>query len=200
MGIGIRKAGSATEQAVQGFDGSLRATGHYPLTSEGISTFQINMGKLCNQSCKHCHVDAGPDRTEAMLKETMELCLEVLRSERYPTVDITGGAPEMNPRYRWFVKSCAALGCHVKTRTNLTILVEEGYGHLPAFLAENKVEVIASLPCYLPDTVERQRGRGAFPKSIDALKKLNSLGYGMEGGGLTLNLVYNPCGAFLPPA
>lgn len=201
MVIGVREAGSATDEATlyEEFDDSLKATGQFPLTSEGISTFQINMGKLCNQSCRHCHVDAGPDRTEVMSKETMELCLEVLRSEKYPIVDITGGSPEMNPHYRWFVKSCAALGCHVKTRTNLTILREDGYEDLPAFLAENMVEVIASLPCYLPDTAERQRGRGTFYNSIEALKELNSLGYGIDGGPV-LNLVYNPCGAFLPPA
>jgi len=182
------------------FDGSLSATGQFPLTSEAISVFQVNMGKLCNQSCRHCHVDAGPERSEVMSRQTMDLCLEVLNREKYPTVDITGGAPEMNPHYRWFVKSCVDLGCHVKTRTNLTILVEDGYDDLPAFLAENGVEVIASMPCYLPDTVERQRGRGAFLKSIEALKKLNSMGYGIEGSGLTLNLVYNPAGDFIPPA
>lgn len=182
------------------FDASLKETGQFPLISESIQTLQINMGRLCNQACKHCHVDAGPERKEVMSMETMELCLEVLRREKYPAVDITGGAPEMNPHYRWFVKSCVETGSHVKTRTNLTILVEDGYEDLPAFLAENGVEVIASMPCYLPDTVERQRGKGAFTKSIQALKNLNSIGYGTEGGALALNLVYNPSGDFVPPA
>lgn len=182
------------------FDASLKETGQFPLASVGIQTFQINLGKLCNQACKHCHVDAGPYRKEVMSKETMELCLKVLRREKYPIVDMTGGAPEMNPHYRWFIRSCVGIGCHVKTRTNLTILLEQGYEGLPEFLAENKVEVVASLPYYLPENAERQRGKETFFKSIEALKKLNSLGYGMEGGELMLNLVYNPCGAFFPPA
>lgn len=158
------------------------------------------MGRLCNQACKHCHVDAGPNRKEIMSKETMEMCLEVLRREKYPTVDVTGGAPEMNPDYRWFIRSCAAIGCHVKTRTNLTILLEDGYKDLPEFFAEKRVEVIASLPYYLPDTTDRVRGKEVFTASIEVLKILNSAGYGTEGSGLILNLVYNPCGAFLPPS
>jgi len=181
------------------FDASLKETGLFPLTSECIQTFQVNMGRRCNQSCRHCHVDAGPQRSEVMSRETMEMCLEVLNREKYPTVDITGGAPEMNHHYKWFVMRCVDLGCHVKTRTNLTILLDDGYEDIAEFLAENRVEVIASLPCYLPDNVERQRGKGTFSKSIEALKKLNSLGYGIDGG-LVLNLVFNPSGAFFPPA
>ena len=132
MTVEAMKAASASEDVLlnKGFDDSLKATGQFPLTSSGISVLQVNMGKLCNQSCRHCHVDAGPERTEVMSRQTMELCLEVLKREKYPTVDITGGAPEMNPLYRWFVKSCVGLGCHVKTRTNLTILLEEGYEDL----------------------------------------------------------------------
>ena len=182
------------------FDISLKESGQFPLVSEGIRIFQINMGRLCNQACKHCHVDAGTERKEVMSRETMELCLKVLRRERYPTVDITGGAPEMNPHYRWFVESCVGLGCQVKTRTNLTILLEDGYKDLPEFFAKNRIEVIPSLPYYFPDATDRVRGKGVFGSSIEALKTLNSAGYGVEGSGLILNLVYNPCGAFFPPA
>lgn len=182
------------------FDASLKVTGQFPLTSTGISIFQVNMGKLCNQACRHCHVDGAPDRTEVMSKETMELCLKILERGKFPVVDITGGAPEMNAHYRWFVRNCADLGCHIKTRTNLTILLEDTYRDLPVFFSENNVEVIASLPYYLSETADRQRGKGVFESSIEALKILNSVGYGMEGSGFILNLVYNPCGAFLPPS
>ncbi|MEK7774149.1 MAG: arsenosugar biosynthesis radical SAM (seleno)protein ArsS [Deltaproteobacteria bacterium] len=181
------------------FDLSLEEARLFPLASTGISVFQVNMGRLCNMACRHCHVDAGPERTEVMSKETMQECLKVIRREKYPVVDITGGAPEMNPWYRWFVKGCSEAGARVKTRTNLTVLLEEGRGDLPRFFAENSVEVIASMPYFLKDTVDRQRGEGAFSSSIEALKLLNSEGYGMEGGRLALNLVYNPCGAYLPP-
>jgi len=184
---------------IKPFDESLKKSGQYPLTSSGIGVFQINVGKVCNQACRHCHVDAGPKRYEAMPGQIMELCLEIIRKERFPVVDVTGGAPEMNPGFRNLVKGSVSAGCHVKTRTNLSILLDEGYEDLPRFFAENEVELIASLPYYLAETADRQRGAGIFDSSIKALKKLNSLGYGIDGSGLILNIVYNPCGAFLPP-
>ncbi|MBI5902567.1 MAG: arsenosugar biosynthesis radical SAM protein ArsS [Deltaproteobacteria bacterium] len=181
------------------FDRRLGEAGLCPLTSSGISVFQVNMGRLCNMACRHCHADAGPGRTEVMTGETAGECLKVIRRERLQTVDITGGAPELNPSYRGFVEGCREAGARVKTRTNLTVLLKEGFGDLPRFFAENSVEVIASMPYFLKETVERQRGRGAFSSSIEALKLLNSAGYGVEGSPLQLNLVYNPCGAYLPP-
>lgn len=182
------------------FDNSIAESNLYPLTSTGINTLQVNVGKLCNQACRHCHVDAGPARTEMMSRETMEICLDILRTSGIPTVDITGGAPEMNPEFRWFVQECVGLGCHVMVRSNLTILTEPGYEGLAGFFAENHVEIISSLPYYMEQNTDAQRGKGVFQKSIEALKALNSLGYGIEGSGLTLDLVFNPGGAFLPPS
>jgi radical SAM/Cys-rich protein len=165
-----------------------------------LQTLQVNVGKLCNQTCRHCHVDAGPDRRELMSRETFEHCLRILRESNVQTVDITGGAPEMNPHFEWFVKEVRALNRHVIDRCNLTILSASGFTHLPQFLADHQVEVVASLPCYLEDNCDSQRGNGVFRKSIDALKLLNSLGYGAPGGPLTLSLVYNPVGPSLPPS
>ncbi|MDO8444909.1 MAG: arsenosugar biosynthesis radical SAM protein ArsS [Deltaproteobacteria bacterium] len=182
------------------FDKTIAESNLYPLKSTGINTLQVNVGKLCNQVCRHCHVDAGPGRKEVMTRETLELCLDILRDTDIPTVDITGGAPEMNPDFRWFVEECRKLGRHVMIRTNLTILSEPGYEDMPRFFAENKVEVIASLPYYMEQNTDSQRGRGVFKKSIESLKRLNSLGYGREGSGLTLDIVFNPGGAFLPPS
>lgn len=172
----------------------------YPLTSTGIKTLQVNVGKLCNQACKHCHVEAGPARQETMSKETMALCLDMLKETIIPTVDITGGAPEMNPNFRWFVEECVQSGRRVMVRSNLTILAETGYEEMPKFFAENQVEVIASLPYYTEQNTDSLRGAGVFQKSIDALKRLNKTGYGADGSGLKLNLVFNPGGAFLPPS
>lgn len=188
---------------LKGFDEALKTSGLYPLTAQGITTLQVNVGRLCNQSCRHCHVDAAPGRAEVMERGTMELCLKAVEEGRFTTVDITGGAPEMNSDYRWFVKALKGLGCHVKTRTNLTILVEGGYEDIPGFWADESVEVIGSLPYYLEKMTDRQRGSGVFESSVKALRKLNGLGYGRGGQGgagtrLTLNLVYNPAGAFLP--
>lgn len=180
------------------FDKAIAESNLYPLISTGINTLQVNVGRLCNQACRHCHVEAGPNRTEVMTRDTMELCLEILKNTDIPTVDITGGAPEMNPDSRWFVEECRKLEKHVMIRSNLTILTEPGYEDIPRFFAENKVEVIASLPYYLEQNTDSQRGRGVFKKSIESLKRLNSLGYGREGSELTLNLVFNPGGAFLP--
>lgn len=181
------------------FDDALAASELFPLTSTGIEIFQINVGKLCNQTCKHCHVDAGPDRKEIMSRETAELCIAALAKTEIPTVDITGGAPELNPEFRWLVEQAKALGRHVMDRCNLSVLLLPSQGDLADFLARHRVEVVASLPYFLAAQTDAQRGDGVFDKSIEALRKLNALGYGGPGSGLVLNLVYNPVGAFLPP-
>ncbi len=166
-----------------------------------LEIFQLNIGKLCNQTCAHCHVDAGPDRKEEnMDKATLERCLEIIKSvETIHTVDITGGAPEMNPHFRWFVEECTKLGKKVIDRCNLTIIrAHKKYHDLPEFLAKNKVHVVSSLPYFSKSRTDSQRGDGVFEDSIEALKMLNEVGYGQEGTGLVLDLVYNPSGAFLP--
>ncbi|MCW9708751.1 arsenosugar biosynthesis radical SAM (seleno)protein ArsS [Fodinibius salsisoli] len=171
----------------------------YPLKPTGIEIFQMNVGYMCNMTCKHCHVDAGPDRTEVMSKETFKQCLEALQHSKADTVDLTGGAPEMNPHFRWFVEKVSALGKHIIVRSNLTILTTAPkYQALPKFFAEHGVEVTCSLPFYNKSRTDRQRGEGTYDRSVEALKKLNAIGYGTEGTGLELNLVYNPAGAFLP--
>lgn len=182
------------------FDNTLAECGVASLRALRLTTLQINVGKLCNQTCTHCHVDAGPTRTEIMTRETVDAVLDVVR--RYPelrTVDITGGAPEMNPHFEYLVEQCRAMGRHVIDRCNLTVFFVRGKSHLPQFLADHQVEVIASLPCYLEDNVDQQRGQGVYGRSIEALRLLNALGYGQEGSGLVLNLVYNPLGPKLPP-
>ncbi|RUL89164.1 arsenosugar biosynthesis radical SAM (seleno)protein ArsS [Tautonia sociabilis] len=181
------------------FEQSLSSHGLSPLTATGIDVLQLNLGKLCNQTCKHCHVDAGPDRTEVMTRETMEQCLRALEATEIPRVDLTGGAPELNPHFRWLVERVRALGRHVIDRCNLTILRVPRFRDLPAFLAEHRVEVVASLPSFLPRNTDAQRGDGVFDDSLAALRLLNDLGYGKEGSGLELHLVYNPVGAFPPP-
>ena len=157
---------------------------------------------MCNQVCKHCHVDAGPDRKEIMTKETMMLCLDVLTNNpSFKTVDLTGGAPEMNPDFKWFVSEIKKLNRHIIVRCNLTIiLANKKYHDLPEFFKQHEIEVVSSLPFYTQDRTDRQRGNGVFEDSIKALQMLNAVGYGMEGTGLLLNLVYNPAGAFLPPS
>ena len=165
-----------------------------------LDTLQVNLGYKCNQSCVHCHVNAGPTRTEMMAREVADEVLAFLRAARLPTLDITGGAPELNPHFRHLVTGARALGVHVMDRCNLTILEQPGQEDLAEFLAANRVEVIGSMPCYLEDNVDRQRGDGVFQSSIRALRALNALGYGNPDGGLTLNLVYNPQGASLPPS
>ncbi|MFN4261645.1 MAG: arsenosugar biosynthesis radical SAM (seleno)protein ArsS [Gemmataceae bacterium] len=182
------------------FEQVLAEDGLWPLRAIGIRVLQVNVGKLCNQTCRHCHVDAGPDRREVMTRETMQLCLDVLSKTDIPTLDITGGAPEMNPHFRWLVEQANALGRHVIDRCNLTILLAPGYQTLPEFLAGHQVEIVASLPCYLPANTDRQRGEGVFEKSITALRRLNEVGYGQPDTGLVLMLVYNPVGPSLPPA
>jgi radical SAM/Cys-rich protein len=181
------------------FEQTLARSGLPPLRAAGIQVLQVNVGKLCNQTCGHCHVDAGPERREVMTRETMALCLDVLARTGIPTLDVTGGAPEMNPHFRWFVGEAHGLGCHVIDRCNLTILLAPGYDDLPDFLARRRVEVVASLPCYLPQNTDAQRGAGVFDKSIEALRRLNAAGYGQPESGLVLTLVYNPLGPTLPP-
>ena len=164
-----------------------------------LDTLQVNLGYKCNQSCVHCHVNAGPTRTEMMSREVADEVLAFLRAARLPTLDITGGAPELSAHFRHLVISARSLGIHVMDRCNLTILEQPGQDDLARFLAANRVEVIGSMPCYLEDNVDRQRGDGVFQSSISALRRLNGEGYGKPGTGLTLNLVYNPQGASLPP-
>jgi radical SAM/Cys-rich protein len=164
-----------------------------------LDTLQVNLGYKCNQSCVHCHVNAGPTRTEMMSREVADEVLAFLSAARVPTLDITGGAPELNAHFRHLVIRARSLGIHVMDRCNLTILEQRGQDDLAQFLAANRVEVIGSMPCYLEDNVDRQRGDGVFQSSISALRKLNGEGYGKPGTGLTLNLVYNPQGASLPP-
>jgi radical SAM/Cys-rich protein len=164
-----------------------------------LETLQVNLGYRCNQSCVHCHVNAGPNRTEMMDWDTLRLVPEVLRARNVRTLDLTGGAPELHEGFRWLVSEASRLGVHVIDRCNLTILFEPGQDDLAEFLARHRVEVVASLPCYSADNVDRQRGKGVFDKSIAALQQLNALGYGREGSGLALNLVYNPQGPVLPP-
>ena len=166
---------------------------------QATATLQVNLGYRCNQSCVHCHVNAGPNRTEMMDAETMALIPQVLAARGIGTLDLTGGAPELHPDFRELVRAARALGVKVIDRCNLTILFEPGQEGLAEFLAEHEVEVVASLPCYSGDNVDRQRGKGVFDKSIAALQRLNALGYGHEGSGRVLNLVYNPQGAVLPP-
>ena len=182
------------------FKDKVATLGMFPLKPADIEIFQINVGKMCNQVCKHCHVDAGPDRKEIMTRETMELCLEILKTSAFKTVDLTGGAPEMNPDFRWFVEEIKALGKHIIVRCNLTIILANKRFHdLPDFFKKHQIEIVSSLPSFTQDRTDRQRGDGVFDDSIKALQLLNSVGYGMDGTGLILNLVYNPAGAFLPP-
>lgn len=164
-----------------------------------LETLQMNLGYLCNLSCIHCHVNAGPRRTELMDRPTMELALQVAARHGAITLDVTGGSPEMNPHFRWLVGAAKRSGLHVMDRLNPTIIEEPGYEWVAQFLAEHEVETIASLPCYTEDNVDEQRGNGVFRASVAALRKLNALGYGQPGSGRVLNLVYNPNGAFLPP-
>jgi radical SAM/Cys-rich protein len=170
-----------------------------PIRRGRLDTLQLNVGYRCNQTCVHCHVDASPHRSEEMSADVADVALTFLARQKIATLDITGGEPELNPHFRRLVTSARVLGVHVIDRCNLTILEEPGQADLAAFLAAEQVEVVASMPCYLKDNVDRQRGKGAFAKSIRALQELNALGYGRDGSGLVLNLVYNPQGASLPP-
>jgi radical SAM/Cys-rich protein len=187
------------DAAHKAFDQTLAEHGLESVRANGITVLQVNVGRVCNQTCAHCHVDAGPDRRESMGRETAEACLRVLAETEIPTLDITGGAPEMNPHFRWLVTEARRLGRHVIDRSNLTILEAPGFRDLPEFLAEQRVEIVASLPCYTAENVAAQRGQGVFEQSVTALRRLNSLGYGEVNSGLMLTLVYNPLGPYLPP-
>lgn len=177
----------------------LKVTDFPPIRRRAIEALQVNLGYTCNQSCVHCHVNAGPNRTEQMDGDTIDLVLEVMRARTIRSLDITGGAPELNAHFRRLVEAARELGVSVIDRCNLTILEEPGQETLADFLAEKHVQIVASLPCYSEENVDRQRGKGVFEKSIRALRKLNALGYGAPQSGLTLDLVYNPQGPSLPP-
>lgn len=190
--IGSREA--VTENFAQKVKGCGRT-----LHKQKLRVLQVNMGKYCNQACLHCHVEAGPGRKEIMARATVEDVLRFLDGSDIPTVDITGGAPELNPHFDYLVESCKEMGRHVMDRCNLTVFYEEGKGYLPEFFRRHRVEVICSLPCYTQDNVDSQRGDGAFDLSIRGLQDLNRLGYGAPDSGLELHLMYNPVGNYLPP-
>ncbi len=177
----------------------LATTDFPPIRRGPLTTVQVNLGYRCNQSCLHCHVNAGPNRTEAMDAATIDLVLDYLRASGARTLDLTGGAPELHPHFRRLVIAARALGVTVIDRCNLTILSEPGHEDLADFLAAHRVEITASLPCYTEELVDRQRGDGVYARSIDGLRRLNALGYGDGASGLVLNLVYNPQGPVLPP-
>ncbi|MEX0680484.1 MAG: arsenosugar biosynthesis radical SAM (seleno)protein ArsS [Balneolales bacterium] len=188
-----------TLRQLPSFNSKLDESGLHPLTPVELEILQVNVGYICNMTCKHCHVDAGPHRKEIMSREILKYCLDAVDTGAFQTVDITGGAPEMNPDFYWFVDELYKKGCRVIVRSNLTILVTTpAYRRLPVFFAERGVEVTCSLPFYNKVTTDRQRGNGTYDKSVEALHILNELGYGDPGSGLELNLVYNPAGAFLP--
>ena len=197
-------AGAAAQRALldalplsRPFEAALDASGLYPLRPLRLDVLQVNVGRKCNQSCRHCHVDAGPDRTETMSREVMEGVLRFLDTARIPTLDITGGAPELFPHFRELVTRAADTGAHVMHRCNLTAILLPNYRDIPALLASRKVEIVASLPYFQARETDTQRGSGVFEESIESLRWLNSLGYGM-GDGLVLDLVSNPVGTFLP--
>ncbi|MCK5831100.1 MAG: arsenosugar biosynthesis radical SAM protein ArsS [Methylococcales bacterium] len=177
----------------------LKKTDFPAITRNNLEVLQVNLGYLCNLSCTHCHVNAGPNRTELMDKETIDHILSFIDRHNITTLDLTGGAPEMNPHFEYIVSAASDKGVKVIDRCNLTILMEPDYQDIANFLAKNHVEIIASLPCYMEDNVDKQRGKGTFTTSIEALKKLNQLGYGKPNSDRVLNLVFNPQGATLPP-
>ena len=194
----VIKAKPQSPSAPIDFEQKLAAHG-IDLRSDAVTTLQVNVGKLCNQACKHCHVDAGPSRTEIMTRETAESVIAALRRCRIPILDITGGAPELNPSFRYLVIEGRSSGAHVIVRHNLTVMFEPGQDDLPEFFRDHGVEVVSSLPYFLEQQTDAQRGRGVFEKSIEALRRLNAVGYGTNGV-LLLNLAYNPVGAYLPPS
>ena len=180
------------------FDQAVREVLGAGLESAVVQTIQVNLGLVCNLSCRHCHVEASPHRNESMTWETMQSLLRLTEALPEARVDLTGGAPELNPNFRPLLDALLEQGHQVQVRTNLTVFFEAGQGDTPEFLAERGVHLVASLPCYLDDNVDKQRGSGVYKRSVAALRRLNSLGYGRQPG-LPLNLVYNPGGAFLPP-
>ena len=182
------------------FAAKIKETNQFPLRPKKLEILQINLGYMCNQVCSHCHVDAGPDRKEIMTKETMEQCLEVIKKTEAHTLDLTGGAPEMNPNFRWFVEEAAKAGIKdFIVRSNLTIIrANKKYHDLPTFFKKHRIHVVSSMPHWTRGKTDKQRGDGVFDKSIKALQELNAVGYGIPGSNLQLDLVYNPSGAFLP--
>jgi len=197
--VQLKILSDADSIGIKSFSAAMNEIGLKTLTPTHLEIFQVNVGKMCNQVCNHCHVDAGPDRKEIMTRETMQQCLDALKGSGIKTVDLTGGATEMNPEFRWFVMELSALGMHIIVRCNLTIiLANKKYHDLPEFFKEHKVEVVSSLPYFAARRTDAQRGEGVFEKSIEALKMLNAVGYGMPGSALKLNLVFNPSGAILP--
>ncbi|MBK5193917.1 MAG: arsenosugar biosynthesis radical SAM protein ArsS [Flavobacteriaceae bacterium] len=192
---GIFKSGELPK-----FKDKIAETGHFPLRPKKLEILQINLGYMCNQVCEHCHVDAGPDRKEIMTRETMMQCLEVIRNTGAHTLDLTGGAPEMNPEFRWFVEEASKAGIEdFIVRSNLTIIrANKKYYDLPDFFKKHNVHVVSSMPHYTRGKTDKQRGEGVFDKSVKALQELNAIGYGLPGSSLRLDLVYNPTGAFLP--
>ncbi len=182
------------------FESMLKRSNQFPLKPSKLEILQINMGYMCNQVCAHCHVDAGPDRKEIMTKETLELCLDVIDNSGVHTVDLTGGAPEMNPNFRWFVEKASKLGVSdFIVRSNLTIvLANKKFHDLPVFFKKHNIHVVSSMPHWTKGKTDKQRGEGVFNSSIETLKKLNKIGYGIPNSKLKLDLVYNPSGAFLP--
>ena len=193
-----QRATLAAVHLARGFAAAAASAGHDPLQTTDVAVLQMNVGKRCNQACHHCHVDAGPDRTEVMPPDIVEACLRFLETSDIPMLDITGGAPELHPLFRNIVRRARAAGRHVMDRCNLTITRLPSYADLPEFLAEHGVEVMASLPSFAGRQTDAQRGEGVFADSIAALRRFNELGYGVEGSGLLLHLVTNPVGAFLP--
>ena len=187
--------------SIPSFNSRTEPIGFHPLKPTNVDILQVNMGKMCNQTCAHCHVGAGPDRKEIMTQDTLQLCLDAVVKGHIKVADLTGGAPEMNPHFKWFVEELTKRGVNVMVRCNLTIIVANPkYYDLPEFYAKHKVEIISSLPHFSKIRTDAQRGDGVFEQSMKALKMLNEVGYGVEGSGLHLNLVFNPSGAFLPPA
>ena len=193
-----QRATLAALPVARSFEDAVAGAGHDPLRAGAVSVLQMNVGRRCNQACRHCHVDAGPDRTEVMTAGVVDACLSFLERSGIPALDITGGAPELHPQFRDIVRRARAAGRRVMDRCNLTITRLPNYADLPEFFAAQEVEVIASLPSFAPRQTDAQRGEGVFEDSIAALRRFNALGYGVEGSGLTLNLVTNPVGAFLP--
>ena len=180
------------------FDQQLRKHGHYPLKANGINTLQMNITRKCNLSCKHCHVGAGPQRTEIMSEEILSQCVKAATHPSIATIDITGGAPEMHPDIEGLIKEMTALDKHVLVRSNLVILLESEYRHLIKTFVDNNVELIGSLPDYRAQPSDRQRGSGVYSRIMEAIRQLNAMGYGVDGTGLILDLVHNPSGAYLP--
>ncbi|MEN8964885.1 MAG: arsenosugar biosynthesis radical SAM (seleno)protein ArsS [Polaribacter sp.] len=182
------------------FAAKISTTNQFPLRPKKLEVLQINLGYMCNQVCEHCHVDAGPDRKEIMTRETMQQCLEVIKKTEAHTLDLTGGAPEMNPNFKWFVEEASKAGIKdFIVRSNLTIIrANKKYYDLPQFFKKYNIHVVSSMPHWTRGKTDKQRGEGVFDKSIKALRELNAVGYGIEGSSLKLDLVYNPSGAFLP--